>query len=213
MVVAAPAVSLFALTLYIVLDPSHRSLDATYWHRIRRRWLPGLDRLARRLGLGYAAYELDSEEFAGRIDQPVEAVEALLATEGFERMPLSAWKTLDDGRGEAGSWALREQPLADRQLHVMLFRTGDGATELYAHEEYNPFHPGHASKHYHCVGHDPEAGTERVADLLAEHLETPAATDRAATGDETSEPPATTRIGTGVELPSAVEQESSAAAD
>jgi hypothetical protein len=127
-------------------------------------------------------------------------------------MPLSAWKTLDDGRGEAGSWALREQPLADRQLHVMLFRTADGATELYAHEEYNPFHPGHATKHYHCVGHDPEAGTRRVAGILADQLETPT-TDEPAGSEDTSAPPETTRIGTGVELPSAVNQDSGAAAD
>lgn len=212
MVAAAPAVSVLALTLYVLLDSSHRGLDATYWHRIRQRWLPGVDRVARRFGLGYAAYELDDEEFAGRIDQPVETVEALLAAEGFERMPLSAWKTLDDGRGEAGSWALREQPLADRQLHVMLFRTADGATELYAHEEYNPFHPGHATKHYHCVGHDPEAGTRRVAGILADQLETPT-TDEHAGSEDTSAPPETTRIGTGVELPSAVNQDSGAAAD
>jgi len=212
-VVAAHAVSLLALTLHALLDSNHLGLEAAYWHRVRRRWLPGLHRLAQRLDVGYAAYELDEREFAGRIDQPVEAVETLLADHDFERMPLSAWKTLADGRSEAGSWALREEPLADRQLHVMLFRTGDGATELYAHEEYNPLHPVHASKHYHCIGHDPQAGTERVADLLADHLDTPPAGEPASIDDETSEPPATTRIGTGVELPSAVEGDTTAAVE
>jgi len=185
MVVAAPAVAVVALVaLYGFCDASHRGQEATYWNRIRRRLLPGLDRLARRLRLGYAAYELDAEEFAGRIDGSVDDVEALLAAHGFERMPLSAWKTLPDGRTEAGSWARRAGPLADRQLHIMLFRADDGTTELYAHEEYNPFHPGHASKHYHCIGHDPAAGTRQVAALLGDHLVESTATEEPDTIDE-----------------------------
>ncbi|TQQ80913.1 hypothetical protein EGH24_07080 [Halonotius terrestris] len=189
MVVAAPAVAVVALVaLYGFLDSTHRGPDATYWNRVRRQYLPGLDRLARRLGLGYAAYELNAEEFAGRMDESVEDVEALLAANGFERMPLSAWKTLPDGRGEVGSWARRDSPLAERQLHVMLFRGPDGTTELYAHEEFNPFNPRYASKHYHCIGHDPAAGTEQVAALFDDRLVEPAELDDAPSVAESSEP-------------------------
>lgn len=178
MVVAAPAVAVVALVaLYGFCDATHRGPDATYWNRIRRQYLPDLDRLARRLGLGYAAYELTPEEFAGRMDDSIEEVEALLAANGFERMPLSAWKTLPDGRGEVGSWARRDDPLAERQLHVMLFRGPDGTTELYAHEEFNPFNPRYASKHYHCIGHDPAAGTDQIAALFEDRLTEPAALD------------------------------------
>jgi len=121
--------------------------------------------------VGYAAYELEQREYAGRIGASVETVDELLAARGFERMPLSAWKTLPDGRSEAGSWARREGLLADRQLHVMLFRTGDGATDLYVHDEFNAYHPRHAAKHYHAVDYDPQAGYCQLQTLLGEYLE------------------------------------------
>lgn len=176
MTVAAPVVAAVGLCLvYGVLGARHRGLQATYWNRLRRRWLPRLDRIARRVGLGYAAYELHPRELAGSVEEPVEAVEATLADHGFERMPLAAWKVLGDGRGEAGSWALREGPLAERQLHVMLFSAGEGTTELYAHEEYNAFHPRYATRHYRGIDYDPAAGRERLQRLLGASL-TPAAT-------------------------------------
>lgn len=213
MTVAAPIVSIAALiTLYGFLDSAHRGLDAKYWHRIRKQLLPILDRIARRFGLGYATYQLQPEEFAGHINKPVSEVENILAENGFERMPLSAWKTLEDGRCEVGSWARRDGVLADFQIHVMLFRAEGNRTDLYAHEEYNPFHPAHATKHYEFIGHDPEAGTQRVADILADHLEAPS-TDEPAASEDKSVPPETTRIGTGVELPSAVDGDAGAAAD
>lgn len=174
MAVAAPVVAAVGLCLvYGVLTARHRGPRATYWNAIRCRYLPRLDRLARRFGLGYAAYELHPRELAGTVDEPVETVESTLAGHGFERMPLAAWKTLGDGRGEAGSWALREGPLAERQLHVMLFASGDGTTELYAHEEYNAFHPRYANNHYYGVDYDPEGGQQRLEALLGDRL-TPA---------------------------------------
>ncbi len=180
MVVGAPIVAVAAFVLlYGLLQPSHRGPTATFWNRGRRAVLPRLDRLAQRLGVGYAAYELDAGEYAGRIDAPLEDVDKLLAAYGFERMPLSAWKTLPDGRSEAGSWARREQPLAERQLHVMLFRAGD-ATDCYAHEEYNAFHPEYAANHYHAVNYDPPAGCRQLQALLGEEIiEPPASTAEA----------------------------------
>jgi len=88
-------------------------------------------------------------------------------------MPLSAWKTLPDGRTEAGSWARRESLFADRQLHVMLFRTGDGATDVYAHDEYNAFHPAHATKHYHAVEYRPQTGCQQLQELIGDYLSEP----------------------------------------
>lgn len=175
MVFAAPLVAAVGLVaIYGVLNAAHRGPEAVYWNRMRSRYLPRLDRLARRLRLGYAAYELHPRELAGTIDQPVEQVGELLATHGFERMPLSAWKTLADGRSEAGSWALREHPLAERQLHVMLFTTDDNATELYVHDEFNAFHPRYAARHYHGVDYDPKTGRARLTELLGDHLSQPA---------------------------------------
>jgi hypothetical protein len=171
MVIAAPIVATFGVVvLYGVLRPPHRGPEATFWNRGREALLPGLDRVARRLGMGYAAYEVDPQEFAGRIDAPVAAVGELLAANGFERMPLSAWKTLSDGRSEAASWALRDGLLANRQLHVMLFRTGEGTTDCYVHDEFNAFHPRHATKHYHGVDYDPQEGCRQLEALLGEQL-------------------------------------------
>jgi len=174
MVIAAPVVAAFGLILlYGVLQPTHRGPTATFWNRGRAAVLPGLDRLATRLGAGYAAYELQPREYAGRIDVPVEDVDRLLAAHGFERMPLSAWKTLPDGRSEAGSWARRDGLLADRQLHVMLFRTEDGATDIYAHDEFNAFHPRYASEHYHGVDYCPQTGCQQLQELIGEYLTQP----------------------------------------
>ena len=176
MVIAAPIVATFGLfLLYGVLQPTHRGPAATFWNRGRAALLPGLHRLAQRLGAGYAAYELQPREYVGRIDAPVEDVDELLAAYGFERMPLSAWKTLPDGRTEAGSWARREGLLADRQLHVMLFRTEDGATDVYAHDEYNAFHPRHAAKHYHGVDYCPQTGQQQLQELIGDYLTDPPA--------------------------------------
>jgi len=175
MVVGAPIVAVAGVVLlYGILQPTHRGPTATFWNRGRAAVLPTLDRLARRLRLGYAAYEIDDSEYAGRIDAPLEDVDRLLAAYGFERMPLSAWKTLPDGRSEAGSWARREHPLAERQLHVMLFRAGQQATDLYAHEEFNAFHPRYAAAHYHSVDYDPPAGCRRLEELLGAYLYQPA---------------------------------------
>ena len=194
MVIAAPIVATVGVVLlYGILQPTHRGPTATYWNRGRAALLPGLDRLASRLGVGYAAYELDARECAGRIDAPVETVDELLSSHGFERMPLSAWKTLPDGRSEAASWAKRTGPFADRQLHVMLFQTDDGATELYAHDEFNAFHPRHATKHYHGVDYDPEAGCRQLRTLLGDQLEAVQpehiASDSAAVVDESASNP------------------------
>jgi len=174
MVIAAPIVATFGMfLLYGVLQPTHRGPTATFWNRGRAAVLPGLDRLATRLGAGYAAYELQPREYAGRIDAPVEDVDRLLAAHGFERMPLSAWKTLPDGRSEAGSWARRDGLLADRQLHVMLFRTEDGATDVYAHDEFNAFHPRYAAEHYHGVDYCPQTGCQQLQELIGEYLSEP----------------------------------------
>src|SRR6056297_2101714 len=109
MVIAAPIVATFGMfLLYGVLQPTHRGPTATFWNRGRAAVLPGLDRLAKRLGAGYAAYELQPREYVGRIDAPVEDVDRLLAAHGFERMPLSAWKLFPTaaarpGRGPGGT--------------------------------------------------------------------------------------------------------------
>jgi len=167
-VYAAPAVAAVALLgWYGYLPDRHKGARADWWNYGRRLLLPLLNRLARRHGLGYAGYDLPEEEFVGRVDATVDEVEIGLDDVGFERMPLAALKETADGRVERGSWAFREGPLADRQLHVMLF-VGDGGTDIYAHDEYNAFHPRYALRHYRGVGLDAEVGEQRLREMLAD---------------------------------------------
>jgi len=63
-------------------------------------------------------------EYAGTYLSDRDAFERLLWAEGFVRNPFSRLKVREDGP-EVGSWVTRDSPLADRQLHLMLF-PGEG---------------------------------------------------------------------------------------
>lgn len=157
--VAAPVVALLGLYLYLRLGRAHYGPEADYVEVIRRSVLPQLNRLARRRGWGYTAYRLGRDEFVGYIEDDPEVVEERLHAAGYERMPLAAFKYSPDGRPEVGSWAWRESLLATRQVHVMLFETGDGeATEVYAHDEFNAYNPRVALAHYLGLGYVPLGG-------------------------------------------------------
>lgn len=167
-VYAAPAVAAVALVGWFAYLPDrYKGPAADFWNYGRRLLLPLLNRLARRRGLGYASYALGEDEFVGTVDASIDEVELALEDAGFERMPLSALKETPDGRVERGSWAYRESPLAERQLHVMLFEAADGV-DLYAHDEFNAFHPAHALKHYRGVDLDPDAGERQLREMLDE---------------------------------------------
>jgi hypothetical protein len=164
--IAAPIVAAAGLVLWYGYAPDWlKGPRATWWNTLRRLLLPLLDSAARRRGLGYASYEISDREFGGTVDASIGEVEATLWELGFERMPLAALKTTPDGRVEQGSWAYRQGPLADRQLHVMLFEA-DSGVDLYVHNEYNAFHPRFALKHYRGVDLKPGVGEERVQKML-----------------------------------------------
>jgi|AntDeeMetagen134_2_1112570.scaffolds.fasta_scaffold16246_1 hypothetical protein len=164
--IAAPIVAAAGMILWYGYAPRWaKGPRATWWNPLRRLFLPALNRLARRRGFGYASYALSEEEFVETVDASISEVEATLWEFGFTRMPLSALKETPDGRIEQGSWAYRDGPLADRQLHVMLFEA-DGGVDLYVHDEYNAFNPQVALKHYRGVDLDPQAGKEQLREIL-----------------------------------------------
>lgn len=168
--VAAPIIAIVAgYALYFKLGRSNLGADDDWWEGIRRGVLPQLNRFARRRGFGYAAYHLSPAEYAGRLELPAERVERLLEDTGFERMPLAAFKYAPDDRPEVGSWAFREEgPLiAGRQDHVMLFEA-EGATDLFAHNEFNAFNPFTATLHYLGIDIDVALGVSRVRQRLLE---------------------------------------------
>ena len=165
--IAAPLVAAVALIAwYGYADDTVRGPRASWWNGLRRLTLPLLDRLAREHELGYAAYDIPEREFVGTVDASIGELEAELWALGFERMPLSAWKTTEDGRQERGSWAYRDSPLAERQLHVMLFDGVDGGVDVYAHDEFNAFHPRYALKHYRGKDLNAEEGRRQLKKLI-----------------------------------------------
>jgi hypothetical protein len=118
------------------------------------------------LGSG-AKYQLTEGEHAGFLTADPELVEEWLWEKGCRRNPVAAFKTIDDGREEVGTWVYRGNHVDDRrQVHVMLFRTPDGGTDLFAHEEYSSSlrwllrDPRVLRKHYRAVEYDPAAGVK-----------------------------------------------------
>ncbi|SNZ03276.1 hypothetical protein SAMN06269185_0235 [Natronoarchaeum philippinense] len=143
-----------------------RSLPVDRVTRLRRRVLPTLHRIKEPLG-GFAVCTLDPAEYVGTVPRPLDDVREALRRMEFEREPIASLKRRSDGRLSAGSWARRESPLAEKQLHVTLIRDAPGTVELFAHREYSWL--THPYRHYTFDGWEPEAGAERMRDLLAEH--------------------------------------------
>jgi len=132
------------LQAYVVPVHRNRGPEGRWWEAVRRRLshlLGGVfdDRAGPR--------PITVGEYAGSLDCSVREAELLLWEWGFIRNPLARLKTLD-GVPEAGSWVYRDSPLADRQLHVMLFARADGGTDVYAHEEASNVHPRYAVDHF-----------------------------------------------------------------
>ena len=125
----------------------------------RGRWWEPVRRAASRV-LG-AAFDrragprpITEGEYTGTYPGDLDEFERLLWSEGFVRNPLSRLKTRD-GDPEVASWVARDSPLADRQLHLMLF-PGDGGVDVYAHEELSSVNPLLGPAHF-------DGGDQRVA--------------------------------------------------
>jgi hypothetical protein len=108
--------------------------------------------------------EITYGEYAGRFDGPLAVLEGRLSRAGFRRNPLSRQKHRD-GDAELGSWALRESPLADRQVHYMLFPAPDGV-DVYAHEEVSSVNPLLGDAHFDSVSMNVARGVEHARDSL-----------------------------------------------
>lgn len=117
--------------------------DSRWWEPIRRA-------LSRFFGYVFdtraGPRPITEHEYAGTIVASLDAVEPLLWEHGFRRNPLSRLKTRD-GAPEAGSWVYRESPLAERQLHLMLFR-GETGVDVYAHSEQSSVNPFVGRDHF-----------------------------------------------------------------
>lgn len=117
------------------------------------------------------------DEYVGvwEID-PAEARSRLRSEFGFRRLLRAYFHCYDrDGRSvhEVGSYVYRPDGITgSSQLHVRLFPTADGRTELWCHWELNPNVSPIA--HLRRTGYDPAEGEHRLRELLAdESLSTP----------------------------------------
>ena len=166
---AAPVVAgAFLLVTFYQARKGRRGPEAEFWEFVRRTAIPLLDKAGRALDIGYAAYTVGYHEYAGSLDMGPEAAESFLYEHGFRRNPLSAYKTLPNGRKEQGSWVYRKNLLAKRQLHVMTFDRPDGGTDLFAHWELSAINPTTALGHYRGKSYSPKEGEKRLETRLPE---------------------------------------------
>ncbi|WP_049982274.1 hypothetical protein [Halorubrum sp. BV1] len=138
----------------------------------RSRWIEPLRaRMSQLLGAAFddraGPRSVTEAEYAGTLGGSLEEVETLLWNRGFRRNPLSRLKTRD-GDPEVGSWVYRPRPLAERQLHLILFRTqaGRDAVDVYAHAEPSSVNPFVAAAHFDAAGQNVAEGVERTRNRL-----------------------------------------------
>jgi hypothetical protein len=133
-----------------------------YWEKLRRQ----ISRVTGALLDDRAGPRpVSSAEYAGTLPMGVDAAEELLWQSDFVRNPFSRLKNLD-GRSEIGSWVYRESPLAERQFHLMLFRTESGSIAVYAHEEPSSVHPFVVATHFRGAEQDVAAGVSFAREVL-----------------------------------------------
>lgn len=144
-----------------------------------RWWEPLRARVSRVVGVAVderaGPRPITDAEYAGTLRRSLGETEALLWADGFRRNPLSRLKTRD-GDPEVGSWVWRASPLAERQLHLVLFPArsdaagpgagGDRGVDVYAHAEPSSVNPLVAAAHFDAAGQSVAEGVERARERL-----------------------------------------------
>lgn len=141
-----------------------RDVDTVTW--LRRRLCPPIHRLTSPVG-GFAQCIMATEEYVGCVEREIDHLATDLLTMGFRREPISALKLHPDGRMSAGSWVKRRSALAEKQLHVTLFRQGADAVEIYAHLEDSWIR--HPIRHYRATAWDTATGVRLMRRQLSNH--------------------------------------------
>lgn len=104
-------------------------------HRIRRSVGPWIDRVARLVG--QPVIHIRASEYGGTVHRRIDDLEAHLSRAGFHWDPFSLYHFTPLGTKADGSWVYRDSPIADRQLHAVLFAQDDDRVDVYGHYEYN----------------------------------------------------------------------------
>lgn len=101
--------------------------------RARQSIGPRIDAAARTFG--DPQYRVRSSEYVGTVTLDIADFEGRLYEAGFTWDPVSLYHRTPSGTATDGSWVYRSSPLADRQLHVLLFAQARDRIDVYAHEE------------------------------------------------------------------------------
>ena len=174
-IAAVGVVVLLALWRYRVDRRWFGRDTATFWRILRRTAIPLLGRVARRLDPAvdadvYVKTQVRASEHAATLDVGLEALLDDLHEAGYEPQPLASLATDWEGRVEIASWArYYGEPLfdgapdwlADRQVHVRLFRGPNDEVVVTAHDELNPWR--HPVGHYRGQTLDRAAGVAQAA--------------------------------------------------
>lgn len=151
-----------------------------YIERWRRYYYPKLDSFLDNFGL-YSVANVGHSQYAATLFIGEEAAEIeLIHSLGFERNPVAAYKTHNDGRKSELSLRLTGEKAGEKyggeyvdpgyQLHLTFFEHDgkpDGAVDVYAHYEHNwevsPF------KHLRGADMQREQAAEKFRDILRNH--------------------------------------------
>lgn len=150
-----------------------------YIERFRRYWYPKLHGLLRRVEVGVPLFSkatTDEDRYAAtfHIDEDT-LEETFLHDLGFERNPIAAYKTHEDGRQSTLSIRLTNGVSENRggqyvepgmQLHATFFPSeyDDGTIDMYAH--YEKDWARHPIQHLRGVGTNSLQGVKRVLALI-----------------------------------------------
>ncbi|MDB2224051.1 hypothetical protein PN419_05595 [Halorubrum ezzemoulense] len=109
-----------------------------------------------------------ADEYAGTLQTTPAETREQLPEQGFSELIRAYFHAYDrDGEAvhEVGSFVHRPEGLTgDWQVHVRLFPAPDGATEVWAHWERNPYVAPLA--HLRMEGYDPARGQRMAAELI-----------------------------------------------
>lgn len=111
------------------------SVRSSALRRLRHRVGPWLDRIAN--AVAQPTTHVCPPGYVATVDLSIADLEAELRDGGFSWDPLSAYHYTPEGAARTVAGRYRSSPLADRQLHVVLFAQGPDRTDVYAHDEFS----------------------------------------------------------------------------
>lgn len=152
------------------------------WEPVRRYIWPRIHGILTSVG-AYSVTHATDRQYVGTVRMDEQEFEEKLSHEvGFRWNPVASLKR-EDGRWSEGSWVLRDSDdswywlgdpepkatdwMTDFQLHLTVFKTESGNTEIFAHFEHNWV--TFPVKHFKGKRLNPELGVRLTRQLFNKH--------------------------------------------